>query len=61
MIWQFIDSSGVGGAERHVETLAASLAGRGLVVRVVLLDDHGANPWLQQLAARGLQAERVKY
>lgn len=54
MIWQLIDSSGVGGAERHVATLAAALQRRGLDCRVVLYQDHGPNPWLGQLASAGL-------
>lgn len=54
MIWQFIDSSSVGGAERHIETLARGLSGRGLAVRIVLLADHGRNPWQDQLTRAGL-------
>lgn len=51
MIWQFIDSSGVGGAERHIATLAQSLRRAGQPAMVVLLAKHGNNPWLVQLAA----------
>ena len=54
MIWQFIDSSSVGGAERHIETLAGSLARHGTLVRVVMLADHGGNPWQIQLDGAGL-------
>ena len=54
MIWQFIDSSSVGGAERHIQTLAGSLARHGALVRVVMLADHGSNPWQIQLASAGL-------
>ena len=50
-IWQFIDSSGVGGAERHIATLAEGLRRLSHPVRVVLLADHGSNPWLEQLRA----------
>lgn len=50
-IWQFIDSSSVGGAERHVATLADSLHRRAMPVSVLLLQDHRANPWLAQLEA----------
>jgi glycosyltransferase involved in cell wall biosynthesis len=53
MIWQLIDSSTVGGAERHVATLADGLRSSGHPVEVVLLADHsasrGLNPWLSQL------------
>jgi glycosyltransferase involved in cell wall biosynthesis len=54
-IWQLIDSSGIGGAERHIATLGRCLEGRGGDVRVVLMADHGKNPWLAQLAAAGLE------
>ncbi len=50
-IWQFIDSSSVGGAERHVATLADSLRRRAITAAVLLLEDHGDNPWLAQLEA----------
>lgn len=56
MIWQFIDSSGVGGAERHIATIASSLQRFGLDVSVVLYERHGTNPWLEQLAAEGVRA-----
>jgi glycosyltransferase involved in cell wall biosynthesis len=49
MIWQLIDSSTVGGAERHVATLADGLRSSGCPVEVVLLAQHGRNPWLDQL------------
>ena len=55
MIWHLIDSSGVGGAERHIETLASSLQRRGLAVQVVLVADHGNRPWQQQLAGAGIR------
>lgn len=51
MIWQFIDSSSVGGAERHIATLAEGLRRRGHSASVLLLEDHGDNPWLVQLTA----------
>ncbi len=58
MIWQFIDSSSVGGAERHIATLADGLRRTGHPVEIVLLADHGSlmapNPWLRQLDAAGL-------
>ena len=51
LIWLLIDSSGVGGAERHVSMLAESLIRRGLRVTIVLYGDHGHNPWLDQIVA----------
>lgn len=50
MIWLLIDSSSVGGAERHIATLAQSLARLRIPATVVLYAGHGANPWLAQLA-----------
>lgn len=57
MIWQLIDSSGVGGAERHAATLAASLSRRGVPAKVVLYQRHGDNPWLRQLADAGITTD----
>ncbi len=54
VVWQFIDSSSVGGAERHVASLVDSLRRHGQPAEAVLLQDHGANPWLLQLSAAGL-------
>lgn len=54
MIWILIDSGSVGGIERHVATLAAALNRAGQCAEVVLMADHGANPWLRQLEAGGI-------
>lgn len=54
MIWQFIDSSSVGGAERHIATLADGLRRHGEPCEIVLLSRHGENPWLSQLTDAGL-------
>jgi glycosyltransferase involved in cell wall biosynthesis len=54
MIWLLVDSSTVGGIERHVATLAQALIRAGHEARILLLADHGANPWLDQLRAAGL-------
>jgi glycosyltransferase involved in cell wall biosynthesis len=51
MIWFLVDSGGVGGIERHIATLAQSLRAHGVPCQVMLLADHGANPWLDQLRA----------
>ncbi|MGU3495218.1 glycosyltransferase family 4 protein [Xanthobacteraceae bacterium A53D] len=53
-VWQLVDSSTVGGIETHVSVLSAALMRRGLSVRVVLIADHGANPWFAQLDAAGV-------
>jgi glycosyltransferase involved in cell wall biosynthesis len=49
-----VDSSGIGGIERHVAVLTGALRRRGYDARILLMDDHGDNPWLAQLAADGL-------
>lgn len=54
MIWLLVDSSTVGGIERHVATLAEALARQGQRAEVVLLAGHKDNPWLEQLHAAGL-------
>ncbi len=54
MIWQFIDSSTVGGAERHIATLADGLRRYNEPCEIVLLARHGENPWLAQLTDAGL-------
>jgi glycosyltransferase involved in cell wall biosynthesis len=53
-VWLLVDSSGVGGIERHIATLASELRTRGLGYKIVLLDDHGPNAWQIQLNALGL-------
>ena len=59
MIWQFIDSSSVGGAERHVATLADGLRRHGHPAKIVLLARHGENPWLAQLTDSGLPVRHL--
>jgi glycosyltransferase involved in cell wall biosynthesis len=51
MIWHLIDSSTIGGAERHVAMVVQALRRRGIDATAVLYRDYGANPWLRQLAA----------
>lgn len=53
-IWQLLDSSTIGGIERHVALLAAALTSSGFPSRVVLLADHGDNPWFEQLRTAGV-------
>ena len=50
-IWQLVDSSTIGGIERHIELLADALIENGHRCEVVLLERHGDSPWLQQLDA----------
>lgn len=50
-IWQLVDSSAIGGIERHIEMLATGLRRAGFDSQVILYDDHGKNPWFDQLKA----------
>lgn len=54
MIWLLVDSRTVGGIERHVAILSEALERSGEPAEVVLLADHGDNPWRQQLKASNL-------
>lgn len=56
-IWQFVDSSGIGGIETHVRVLARALIDAGHPARVLLLAAHGDNPWLGQLAGAHVPVE----
>ncbi|WP_257099065.1 glycosyltransferase family 4 protein [Pseudovibrio flavus] len=56
IIWQLVDSSGIGGIEKHVLVLTKALCDAGFDARVVLWKDHGANQWLEQL-----EQENVPY
>jgi glycosyltransferase involved in cell wall biosynthesis len=49
LIWQLVDSSGLGGIERHVEVLTRGLIDRGYATKVVLLADHGPHLFLERL------------
>lgn len=51
LIWQLVDSSTIGGIERHIEMLAAGLRRANYQCEVMLYDDHGQNPWFKQLKA----------
>jgi glycosyltransferase involved in cell wall biosynthesis len=44
-----LDSSGIGGIETHVATLAAALRRAGEDAQIVFLADHGENPFHAQL------------
>jgi glycosyltransferase involved in cell wall biosynthesis len=51
VIWHLIDSSTVGGAERHISILIKCLRKRGIDAAAVLYRNYGANRWLDQLTA----------
>ena len=50
-IWLFLDSGGVGGVETHVKALFLAFRRAGTPVRIVLLQEHPNNAWLDQLRA----------
>ena len=54
MIVQLVDSSSIGGIESHMAALTMALRQRGADAKIVLLEAHGDNPWLAQLAAKGV-------
>jgi glycosyltransferase involved in cell wall biosynthesis len=56
-IYILIDSSGIGGIERHVATLTKGLRTRGYDARILLFRDHGQNSWLLQLDNANLPYE----
>jgi len=54
-VWLVLDSSGFGGIESHVATLAAALAQRGFKAPVILLEDHGGeHPLIARLDHEGI-------
>ena len=59
MIWLLVDSRTVGGIERHVAILAEALERGGERAEVVLLANHGDNPWQHQLAAANLSCRTL--
>jgi glycosyltransferase involved in cell wall biosynthesis len=59
MIWLLVDSATVGGIERHIATLAQALNRSGEHAEIILLADHGANPWRDQLATANLNVQTL--
>lgn len=52
-----LDSSGIGGIERHVSILCRALNHRGRPARIALLDDHGEHDFLRLLRSEKLPFE----
>lgn len=52
-----LDSSGPGGIESHVLALAELLRSRGVMTKIVLLKDHGDNPFLHRLRRSNIPFE----
>lgn len=59
LVWQIVDSSNIGGIEKHMAVLTASLRQRGIDARIVLFEDHGNSPWITQLNSAGLSARHL--
>lgn len=59
-VWQLIDSSSVGGIERHIEMLTRGLRRIGVECQVVLYANHGKNPWFEQLKAANIPYRVLK-
>ena len=59
LVWQIVDSSNIGGIEKHMAVLTESLRHHGIDARIILLKDHGRSPWIDQLAAAGLTARHL--
>jgi glycosyltransferase involved in cell wall biosynthesis len=58
-IWFLVDTSGIGGVERHIATLAQALQARGHTCQIVVYGPHGASQWFEQLHAAGLAARAL--
>ncbi len=59
-VWQIVDSSTIGGIERHMALLTESLLRHGIETQLVLYQDHGANPWIDQLDQAGIKARHLE-
>ncbi|MFZ1426417.1 MAG: glycosyltransferase family 4 protein [Geminicoccaceae bacterium] len=58
-LWLLLDSSGIGGIETHVLTLAQGLAAAAVPANVVFLADHGPHPLKSELARAGIPYTNV--
>ena len=58
-LWLLLDSSGIGGIETHVLTLAQGLAAAAIPASVVFLADHGPHPLKAELARAGIPYTNV--
>jgi glycosyltransferase involved in cell wall biosynthesis len=54
-----VDSSSIGGIEKHIAVLTDSLRRRGIDARIVLLKDHGHSPWITQIESAGLPYQHL--
>ncbi len=59
MIWQLVDSSGIGGIESHITNLTRALNASGYVTKITLLKRHN-NPWFEQLESAKLDWQALE-
>jgi glycosyltransferase involved in cell wall biosynthesis len=59
MIWQLVDSSGIGGIESHIVNLTRALNALGHTTKIILLKRHNNNPWFEQLDRAGLDYQTL--
>ncbi len=60
MIWQLVDSSGIGGIESHIINLALGLNANGYQIKIVLLEFYPHNPWFEQLKSTNLNWQALE-
>jgi glycosyltransferase involved in cell wall biosynthesis len=59
MIWQLVDSSGIGGIESHIVNLTLALNAAGHTTKITLLKRHKNNPWFEQLDRAKLEYQTL--
>jgi glycosyltransferase involved in cell wall biosynthesis len=59
MIWQLVDSSGIGGIESHIVNLTLALNAAGHTTKIILLKRHKNNPWFEQLDRARLEYQTL--
>jgi glycosyltransferase involved in cell wall biosynthesis len=60
MIWQLVDSSGIGGIESHITNLTRALNAAGHETKIILLKRHNNNPWFEQLESAKLNWQALE-
>ena len=56
VVWQLLDSRGIGGIETHVFQLAKSLNDLGIATTVIFLGDYGPHPLKEKLQAESIHS-----
>jgi glycosyltransferase involved in cell wall biosynthesis len=60
MIWQLVDSSGIGGIESHITNLTRALNAAGHITKIILLKRHNNNQWFEQLDSAELDWQALE-